>query len=296
MTLAYKNLRLGELAAVADLNKHFYDDFVSYLKNNGYSSVFDFIKEKNNERSEAVILQYFIRELPEEVFLHDGIARPYKTNRAKWLFMGWLLRDAPAQRLQPMVSSMEADSVTARKAKLLSVVKETLIDHFPTEDYWTWYTFREVMIDRLEGSRRALKGTLFEAIVRRNLERVFKENKLPIEISKVELSLDGETYDVAVSGAGGRVLIPVKTRETMGGGHALLFTRDIHKSISVASNAGVVCLPIVIAESWSGNLSTLECDEFVYIDLNPNQIGQVEPKLYDMLSGLSGFFKEKCLK
>ena len=31
MTFAYKNLRLGELAAVADLNKHFYDDFVSYL-------------------------------------------------------------------------------------------------------------------------------------------------------------------------------------------------------------------------------------------------------------------------
>lgn len=295
MTLAYKNIRLGELAAVADLNKPFYDDFVKFLQSEGFATVFEFIKENDNDESNAVILKYFLRQLPEGVSLHDGIARPYKENRAKWLFMGWILRDAPAQRLQPMVSSMGGNNVTEKKALLLTVVKETLIDHFPTEDYWTWHTFREVMIDRLEGSRRALKGTLFEAIVRRNLARVFKENDLSIEISKIEISVGGETYDVAVSGDGGQVLIPVKTRETMGGGHALLFTRDIHKSISVASSAGVECLPVVIAESWSGNLSTLECDEFVYIDMNPNQIGQVEPILYDKLSQLSDFFKEICL-
>lgn len=76
--------------------------------------------------------------------------------------------------------------------------------------------------------------------------------------------MDDETYDVAVSGSNGTILMPVKTRETMGGGHALLFTRNIHNSITVATNAGNQCLPIVIAESWSGDLDSLPCDYFIY--------------------------------
>ena len=30
-----------------------------------------------------------------------------KPDRAKWLFLGWIFRDAPSQRLGPMVTSME---------------------------------------------------------------------------------------------------------------------------------------------------------------------------------------------
>lgn len=73
--------------------------------------------------------------------------------------------------------------------------------------------------------------------------------------------------------------MPVKTRETMGGGHALLFTRDIHKSISVAHDSGYECLPVIIAESWAGDLGTLTCKDHVYLNMNPNQIAQVEPAL-----------------
>jgi hypothetical protein len=125
---------------------------------------------------------------------------------------------------------------------------------------------------RLRGSRRAIKGTLFEAIVRRNLKEIFKKSGVDLKVSENEIRLDGETYDVKVSGPQGEILMPVKTRETMGGGHALLFTRDIHKSISVAHSAGLECIPVVIAESWGGRLEELACERFIYVNKNPNQI------------------------
>ena len=73
--------------------------------------------------------------------------------------------------------------------------------------------------------------------------------------------------------------MPVKTRETMGGGHALLFTRDIHKAIEAVHKASFECLAVVIAESWSGDLSSLNCKDQIYINKNPNQIDEVEPLL-----------------
>jgi hypothetical protein len=57
-------------------------------------------------------------------------------------------------------------------------------------------------------------------------------------VSNREVRIGGETYDVRAVGSRGTILLPVKTRETMGGGHALLFTRDIFKAISVAKENG----------------------------------------------------------
>lgn len=134
-------------------------------------------------------------------------------------------------------------------------------------------------MDRLEGSRRSIRGTLFEAIVRRQLQSIFSERRMSLQVSEAEIRLQGETYDVSVVSAAGQILIPVKTRETMGGGHALLFTRDIHKSVSAAHAAGFVCLPIIVAESWAGDLTTLACQDWIYVDMNPNQILGVEQRL-----------------
>jgi hypothetical protein len=131
----------------------------------------------------------------------------------------------------------------------------------------------------LEGSRRSIKGTLFEAIVRKHLSAIFKRHALNLLVADAELKLHGETYDVSVTGKAGTILIPVKTRETMGGGHAGLFTRDIHKSIRAARDAGFECLPVIIAESWVADLKGLDCKAQIIIDRNPNQIKEVEPLL-----------------
>lgn len=203
----------------------------------------------------------------------------YAPEIAKWLLLGWVFRDAPEQRLRPMVSSMPGRNTVEKQAYLLNQLRAFAGEIFPEASRWEWTAVSEVVIDRLEGSRRAIKGTLFEAIVRRNLEKIFTAQKVKLEIGKTEIRLGGETYDVSVVGSKGQILIPVKTRETMGGGHALLFTRDIHKSIAVAHESGFDCLPVIIAESWAGDLTTLSCKDHVYINMNPNQIIEVEPLL-----------------
>lgn len=111
------------------------------------------------------------------------------------------------------------------------------------------------------------------------MERIIAKHKLKLKITDKEVRLLDETYDVEVVGKRGKILLPVKTRETMGGGHALLFTRDIHKSISVAQTNGYECLPIVIAESWTGDLSALPCKACIYISMNPNLVDKITPIL-----------------
>jgi len=106
---------------------------------------------------------------------------------------------------------------------------------FPGEDKWSWTVISEVIIDRLEGSRRSIKGTLFEAIVRTRLEEMFKTHKLGLSVHKTEVRIQGETYDVKVSGSRGTILLPVKTRETMGG-RARPAVHQRHSQIYIGSS------------------------------------------------------------
>jgi hypothetical protein len=283
MAFVVENLRLKELALIAEQNRQAFDDLVNFLKASGYATLHSFVTDGDEPRAQATILAYLRRALPRGVAVYDGIARPYSEDKAKWLLMGWVLRDAPEQRLRPMVSSMDAASTVEKQAIILGQVRTHVGKIFPDPDRWNWTAICEVIIDRLEGSRRAIKGTLFEAIVRGHLKELFKANAPSLSVSDAEIRLGGETYDVSVMGGEGQILLPVKTRETMGGGHALLFTRDIHKSIAVAHEAGFECLPIIIAESWAGDLSTLKCKDHIYINRNPNQVTEVSPILADEL-------------
>lgn len=272
-----QNLRLQELVAVVNENRAFYEDFVEFLHDQGYSSVLEFITEPSDSRAAATIEQYLQRE--SRAVLYDGLLRPYANSKAKWFFLAWLMRDAAMQRLQPLLKSVPSTTDLARKRYLLNEVRKFVAPLFPDTVNWEWAAISEVMLARLEGSRRALKGTLFEGIVRRSLHRVIEDYDLPLKVSDKQVKIEDETYDVQVTGNLGILLIPVKTRETMGGGHALLFTRDIFKSILVASNRGYQCVPIVIAESWSGDLEALDSNHYVYIQANPNQINSISSVL-----------------
>lgn len=209
--------------------------------------------------------------------------RPYSNSRAKWYFLAWLLRDAATQRLQPLLKTAPGDTLADRRAYLLNEVRKFVAPLFPDAESWEWHAVSEIMLSRLEGSRRALKGTLFEGLVRRILENLIKRHELALQVSRAQVQIADETYDVQVIGETTSILIPVKTRETMGGGHSLLFTRDIYKSILVATENGYTCVPIVIAESWTGDLDALESELYIYIQANPNQIVSIEPLLSQKL-------------
>jgi hypothetical protein len=224
--------------------------------------------------------------------LLDGLARPYQDATAKWYFLAWILRDAPAQRLQPILSSVEGASLAERRANLLNQLRKFVGPLFPQAESWSWPALSEVMLARLEGSRRALKGTRFEEIVRTAFRKVFEKHSVQLEIGVGEKRINEETFDVQIVGKSRTVLVPVKTRETMGGGHANLFTRDIFKAISAAHEHGYECLPVIIAESWGGDLTSLRCENLIYICANPNQIGVIEPLLEMEVEKLLPFLKQ----
>ena len=116
-------------------------------------------------------------------------------------------------------------------------------------------------------------------------------NSVRLKIGDGQVRISEETYDVHIIGDKKAILLPVKTRETMGGGHANLFTRDIFKAVSVAHEHGYECIPVVIAESWGGDLKSLNCEHCIYLQINPNQVEAIKPLLEAELEKLVPVFK-----
>jgi hypothetical protein len=278
------NLRLQELAAIVEKNKPFYDAFLSFLQHHGYADIAAFIHEDDSDKARLAIELYLSN--PAGATLHDGLGRLYTNGKAKWYFLAWILRDAPAQRLEPLLRSVNGATLEEKKAELINYLREFVGPLFPGTDKWTWPVVSEIMLARLEGSRRALKGTRFEALIRQLLTELFSARGINLAVGERQITISDETYDVQVISGQSKILIPVKTRETMGGGHANLFTRDIHKSISVAQENAYLCIPIVIAESWGGDLNSLHCEHLVYIQANPNQTDEIGQKLAIELESL----------
>jgi hypothetical protein len=281
MALVVENLRLAELVAIVNANRLVFDEFGQWLGRRGFSDVHALIQCEDDERAYLTIHAYLADAGP--ITLYDGVFRPYKGAQARWYFLAWLLRDAPAQRLAPLLKEAPGANLIERRARILNTVRRHVRDLLPDPDQWRWPAVSEVMLARLEGSRRALKGTLFEGLVREELRRVFAESGdedvASLEVGAAEVRLANETYDVTVSGNCGTILLPVKTRETMGGGHAHLFMRDIHKSITAAEASGYTCIPVIIAESWVVDFSQLPSAQYVYVPHNPNQLETVVPLL-----------------
>jgi hypothetical protein len=290
MTFVLENLRLRDLVAIVRQNQAFHDEFVRFLAAHRYPDVHAFVREASDAKAVRVLEIYLATQSTAQLF--DGLGRPYSDTIAKWYFLAWILRDAPAQRLGPLLRSVDGDTLDKKKAALLNQLRKFVGPLFPEASKWEWPVLSEVMLARLEGSRRALKGTHFETLVRDTLRAVFEAHRIPLNVGDGEKRINKETYDVQVSVRGKTILLPVKTRETMGGGHANLFTRDIHKSISVARANGYECIPIIIAESWGGNLESLGCDYHIYIQANPNQTDQVVQALRSALEGLVPVWKK----
>ena len=210
-----ENIRLKELAILTNLNTPFFEDFISFLRTEGYAGLYEFVVEQDSSKAKATITKYFDRRIPSNLKLYDGIARPYSENKGKWLLLGWIFRDAPVQRLEGFLKNLSG-TPNERRSELLNQVRKYASGILPERERWDWLPIFEVMIDRLEGSRRSIKGNLFEEIVRRSLSEIFKKNGINLSIDKTQIKLGGETYDIKVSGVQGTILIPVKTRETMG--------------------------------------------------------------------------------
>ena len=153
-----------------------------------------------------------------------------------------MIRDAPQQRLAPLIARMrrlehldkmvvEADTLIGLILEYRSCVRSS-----------SWLTVREVIIDRLEGSRRNIKGHHLEASARTAIITAFQNyfsihgnygKYKKITIADKQIKIGNHTIDVSVelmpldNSLSETLLMPTKTRETEGGGHSHIFTRDI---------------------------------------------------------------------
>ena len=103
-----------------------------------------------------------------------------------------------------------------------------------------------------------------------------------VEIADKQIKVGKHTIDVSanlmpkIGNNMTRLLIPVKTRETEGGGHSHLFTRDIITAISDIKREikDYHIVVIIIAENWSASeIRTIdnEIDMIFHFNMSPNK-------------------------
>jgi hypothetical protein len=285
--------RLIELSRLVDQAKPFYDWVEKHAKriSGSHKSLDEILLHSSRDEIGGMINACYFDSTDEKPFLFDGIGRTYPHAKACFYFLAWMIRDAPQQRLSPLISRMQkADNVSKMAAEIDSLV-ELIFEYRSVVKSFEWQTVREVVLDRLEGSRRSISGHQVETYVRASLITALQYyysihgnygQYKKVEIADKQIKIGNHTVDVSVDlipGVGNertRLLIPVKTRETEGGGHSHLFSRDLITAISNlnrdAANSHVIA--IIIAENWSAiELETIgaQIDLVFHFNMNPNR-------------------------
>lgn len=229
--------------------------------------------------------------------LFDGVGKSYPHKKACYYFFSWMLRDAPQQRLKPMIT------IISRKMKIsgtdaeIKAIASLAIAYRKEIGNFHWEAIREIVIDRLEGSRRSLKGHATEAVVRASLAKAiqcyFRKNQdygkyLRADLASKQVKVGNDTYDVCVELIDfngkliNRILVPVKSRETQGGGHPGIFTRDIQQANLNARkhSPNSYMIAFVVAENWTSK-HTKEITGFtdlaIILKMSPNDFLVLNP-------------------
>lgn len=285
--------RLVELTKLADQAKPFYDWIERHSKmvTGSHKSLNDIILECSKSDLNNIIKACYLDSNEEKPFLFDGIGRVYSHPKACFYFFAWIIRDAPQQRLSPLISRMQkADNVIKFVGETDSLT-ELIFEYRNIVKNFEWNTVREIIIDRLEGSRRSISGHHIESNVRAGLITAIQNffsiynnygEYRKIEIADKQIKIGRHTVDISAKlypKAGDEpinLLIPVKTRETEGGGHSHIFSRDILSAISDIKKelSSYHISVVIVAENWSvSEISTItdEIDQIFHFNMSPNR-------------------------
>jgi hypothetical protein len=94
---------------VADQAKPFYDWVEKIAKQEtGYNkSLSEILFKSNKAKIKKIICSCYLNKQDEKPLLFDGIGRVYDHARACFYFFAWIIRDAPQQRLSPLIARMQ---------------------------------------------------------------------------------------------------------------------------------------------------------------------------------------------
>ena len=105
--------------------------------------------------------------------LFDGGGVPYRHLEACFFMFAWIARDAAVQRLKPLISSVAKEGPRGSKKVEIEVLANLLFHYRSNLKFFDWPAIREVTLQRLEGSRRAKKGSAVEMYARTALSHAF---------------------------------------------------------------------------------------------------------------------------
>lgn len=291
-TVDFNHLRLLDLTKLADQAEPFYKwvqkKFQIYTHSG--DSLENLIKRSSSEViKQAILTCYLEKELSSVPKLFDGGGIPYKHKDACFFFFSWLARDAATQRLTPLISAAMKKSEGITRVELEAEVLSLLLYSYKDNiKFFDWSVFREVALNRLEGSRRAKKGSAIETYIRTALTESFSYyyktrgnygSYTDFRIMDRPLKVKNRTYDVAAIVKNDKedrlIVLPVKTRETQGGGHSHLFSRDIEQAnkdiLEIYPTACII--PVIIAQNWSIEEIYIQEKEYgnvFYFNQSPN--------------------------
>jgi hypothetical protein len=289
--------RLVELAKLADQARPFYDWVEARARKilKTTESLDSILSNATTENIAKLITScYAASQEPNVPILIDGVGRSYRHSKGCYYFFSWIVRDAPQQRLGPLITRIVRAGNKKRVETEVEVLAMLISTYRENVKTFSWEAVREVVIDRLEGSRRSIKGHEKEAIVRTALavsfQKYFKKHGnygtfAGIEIPETQVEVKSETFDVSVNLLDkngtliARMLVPIKTRETEGGGHSHLFTRDVMSALNAVREQGGrdFLTVVIVAKNWSAREADNireKVDHAIVFDLSPNEFEQ----------------------
>jgi hypothetical protein len=265
------NYRLVELTKLVDQYKPFYDWVEKRAKEvtGSHKLLNDILMESSVEQLKALISACYSYRGDNRPLLFDGIGRVYNHQRACFYFFAWIIRDAPQQRLTPLLMRMRQLEKISNVTAQIDSLAELIHEYRGIVKGFEWLTVREVFIDRLEGSRRSIRGHRLEALVRTSfvtaIQNYYSINNSygkfeRVDIAEKQAKIGNHTVDVSARLVPKnkrelpvQILMPIKTRETEGGGHAHIFSRDILTAIRDLKSTSLGCriVVVIVAKNWS---------------------------------------------
>lgn len=180
--------RLVDLAKLADQAKPFYDWVaVQFQAQAASRRTLDEILKTMSEVDLRAAMErcYILANQPQVPILTDGVGRTYPHLKACYYFFSWLIRDAPQQRLYPLITRVANATNQTRAQAEVRVLAALIVKYRPNVGTFCWEAVREVIIDRLEGPAGASKGTKKKPSGARRWWRPFRATTSSMETTAV---------------------------------------------------------------------------------------------------------------